>query len=114
MVNGQPAQRAYYEMEHGEISHGLEIHHLCANTECVNPAHLIAVSRTDHRKIHRALRTGEIGLSQALTDRPSNAEWVPHRAPHIGQPKSAAKPLPWQASRGSPPVQSGSRHAPWP
>lgn len=46
MVDGKNryAHRVYYENEHGPISPGLHIDHLCRVTDCVNPEHLEAVT----------------------------------------------------------------------
>lgn len=40
----QLAHRAAYQLVHGEIPKGLELDHLCRNTECLNPSHLEAVT----------------------------------------------------------------------
>lgn len=55
-MHGKPAHRDAYERWHAEIPNGFECHHMCGNRECVNFDHIIAVSKHDHRKIHRFIR----------------------------------------------------------
>lgn len=45
--------RLIYELTKGEIPRGFHIHHSCRNKLCINPEHLIAVSETEHRHLHR-------------------------------------------------------------
>ena len=42
------AHRYSYELEHGTISAGLELDHLCCNPRCVNPTHLEPVTRQEN------------------------------------------------------------------
>jgi hypothetical protein len=44
--------RLVYEQFCGPIPADMELHHLCDNTNCVNPSHLLPVNRTEHRKFH--------------------------------------------------------------
>jgi len=47
-----PAHRIAYQKENGLIPQGFQIHHLCAIKLCINPQHLIALTRSDHQKAH--------------------------------------------------------------
>ncbi|MFA6167780.1 MAG: HNH endonuclease signature motif containing protein [Gemmatimonadaceae bacterium] len=42
------AHRAYYEMARGPAPKGTEIHHTCGRRDCVNPAHMEAMTRREH------------------------------------------------------------------
>lgn len=44
--------RVYYEREHGVIPEGMLVHHRCEQKACVNPAHLQALTRSEHGKVH--------------------------------------------------------------
>jgi HNH endonuclease len=50
--------RVSYEMEHGPIAAGYEVDHLCWVRNCVNPAHLEAVTVAEHRRRRRAGQRG--------------------------------------------------------
>ena len=51
--NHRNVHREAYEAAHGEIPFGYVIHHLCGETQCINPDHLEAMSRADHIRIHQ-------------------------------------------------------------
>lgn len=53
-VNGRAvyAHRVAYELEFGPIPIGMDLHHVCRNRWCVNPAHLVPVTRLAHRRRH--------------------------------------------------------------
>ena len=51
------AHRYFYEQAFGEVPEGKVLHHACHNKLCMNPAHLVAVDRAVHPRIHRAQRT---------------------------------------------------------
>lgn len=51
--NQKAAHRMMFEKHVGPIPDGFEIHHVCRNRACVNPAHLQALSVADHFKAHR-------------------------------------------------------------
>ena len=48
------AHRDAYLVAHGLIPDGYHVHHVCGETLCVNPDHLIAVSFADHARLHHA------------------------------------------------------------
>lgn len=51
------AHRLAWEQAYGPIPDGSEIHHLCGNRLCSNVQHLEALSKSDHLKRHRKIRT---------------------------------------------------------
>lgn len=78
------AHRMVWERNRGPIEVGLQLHHLCGVTLCVNLDHLVALSNRDHvrtdraklspdivRYIRRALKSQntiarELGISESL------------------------------------------------
>jgi len=40
--------RLAYALQYGEIAEGKQIHHTCAQSNCVNPGHLMMVTGTDN------------------------------------------------------------------
>lgn len=48
------AHRWLYENRNGKLERGLDLHHTCENRRCVNPDHLVAVSRSEHIRLHRS------------------------------------------------------------
>lgn len=47
------AHRIAFRWLVGPIPDGMELHHLCHTTNCVNPAHLKPVTRTEHIRLTR-------------------------------------------------------------
>lgn len=45
--------RVYYELAHGPIPDGYDVHHRCHNRQCVNPDHLEAVPHGVHVRAHK-------------------------------------------------------------
>ena len=45
------AHRYSWILANGKVPKGLELHHLCNNRRCVNPAHLRLISHADHMKL---------------------------------------------------------------
>ena len=48
--------RLYYLLFVGEIPHGYVVHHTCGNKRCVNPAHLEAMTVSDHCQLAKPRR----------------------------------------------------------
>lgn len=51
-----PAHRFAYETLRGPIPAGHVLHHRCEHPGCVNPAHLVALTPSDHSTEHARLR----------------------------------------------------------
>jgi hypothetical protein len=60
------AHRWVYEALRGPLPAGVLLHHTCENKACVNPDHLVQVTRSEHASIHQALRR----TAQATSARP--------------------------------------------
>lgn len=48
------AHRYFYELERGPIPVGKELHHKCEVPACVNPAHLVPVTREEHARFSKS------------------------------------------------------------
>jgi hypothetical protein len=46
------AHRIAWELKHGPVPEGRDLHHLCENRRCVNPAHLVPARPGEHDEIH--------------------------------------------------------------
>ena len=51
------AHRVAWELKHGPIPEGMEIHHKCGNKLCINVRHLELTTRKDHRRKHHSALT---------------------------------------------------------
>jgi hypothetical protein len=51
-VGGTLAHRLAYEMACGPIPPKYDIHHRCENPSCINPNHLQALTRREHKRLH--------------------------------------------------------------
>ncbi len=47
------AHRYYYELEHGPIPDGHEIHHLCHEPSCQRASHMVVLESASHSKLNR-------------------------------------------------------------
>lgn len=56
-LSGKLAHRVVYEILAGPIPHGLTLDHLCYVRNCVNPAHLEPVTRTENLRRAKARLT---------------------------------------------------------
>lgn len=52
----QQAHRWVYEREVGPVPEGRDLHHRCEVKACVNPAHLVPLTRLEHMGEHARLR----------------------------------------------------------
>jgi hypothetical protein len=41
-----------YDLTHGNRQWGMDIHHRCENPSCVNPYHLVGLTKQDHVAVH--------------------------------------------------------------
>ena len=62
------AHRGFYEIFKQEIPYGMELHHLCSNTRCVNPNHLEVVTNSENLK-RKALNNTQIVNFAVVHDR---------------------------------------------
>lgn len=56
----QWAHRVYYEHVHGPIPKRHQVHHLCENRLCVNPAHLKALTPRKHGQVGNKLNITQV------------------------------------------------------
>jgi hypothetical protein len=54
------AHRVYFEKEHGPLPSGTQLHHLCEQRLCVNPAHLAPLVQSEHRRRHNRLSDADV------------------------------------------------------
>lgn len=50
------AHRVFFMLYNGPIPRGHVVHHTCENKLCVNPAHLVAITQSEHIHLHGAYR----------------------------------------------------------
>jgi hypothetical protein len=71
--------REVYQLVHGPLPFTLAVHHTCENKRCVNVEHMLAVTKADHVRIHRAGKPliGGRGHSAATSRTPVGANALP-------------------------------------
>lgn len=52
-----PAHQWMWEHFNGPVPEGFDLHHTCGNRKCVERAHVVDMTRADHRALHTAQRT---------------------------------------------------------
>jgi hypothetical protein len=55
VIGKRKAHRVFYEQAHGPIASGVDLHHLCHNTPCVNPDHLEPIKHGHHVRLHQGI-----------------------------------------------------------
>ena len=84
------AHRWYYKQYSGEeLVDGLVIHHTCGSRLCVNPEHMVQVSRGDHNTMHHDIRRAVGVEMRRLLD-----EEARRTVYHIAPVNPARKPIP--------------------
>ena len=53
IASGIAAHRFFYERARGPIPVSHILHHTCGNRACVNPDHLMPLTRSEHARLHR-------------------------------------------------------------
>jgi hypothetical protein len=69
---GKKLKRAHvfmWEKINGPVPFGKELHHTCSTTSCINPSHLIAVSRASHVRL-------DVGHNKNKTHCPRGHEYT--------------------------------------
>jgi HNH endonuclease len=74
--------RDSYETFIGSIPEGMEIHHLCGQTHCVNPKHLEAVTRAEHNQRSKAILT--VAQVREIRERAAQGETLRSLAREFG------------------------------
>lgn len=61
------AHIASYKNYRGAVPHGKELHHTCSMKSCINPDHLVALTRLEHKRVHKLIycRSGRHLMAQA-------------------------------------------------
>lgn len=70
------AHRAIYELEVGKIPDGYEIHHLCGVTLCVNTAHLIPVTPSQHTRFAANVKLDDDTVRAIRTTKVRAQDWA--------------------------------------
>lgn len=73
---GVKAHRITYWRFVGPIPRGRELHHVCRRPACVNPHHMVALTKQQHTRITKLDRYGDKCRSIFQQRRPHSNEWV--------------------------------------
>lgn len=57
------AHRLSYMLTYGDPPQGYEIHHLCHNRRCIEPTHLVALTKAEHQ-LQEIRERGLVGMSK--------------------------------------------------
>ncbi len=47
-----------WELDHGRKPIGVDCHHVCERKDCINPRHLLALTKSEHKRLHLAQKAG--------------------------------------------------------
>lgn len=78
--NPQSTHLVAWKMWVGPVPEGCELHHLCGNTRCCNPEHLLPVSRKQHVHLGQTFANANAGKTHCPQGHPysaANTEWSP-------------------------------------
>jgi hypothetical protein len=58
------AHRVVFEMANGPIPAGMHLHHKCENRSCVNPEHVMLVTRAEHTRYSPQVKLSEADVAE--------------------------------------------------
>lgn len=70
------AHRASYEVHVGPIPDGVQVHHTCFNTNCIEPRHLEAVTRRENNQALKGPQGKTASGIRGVSWKPSTKKWV--------------------------------------
>ena len=69
-----PAHRLIFEFFNGPVPTDQHVHHRCNNKGCVNPAHLAALTRSEHRRTYDNLPPWTVQRLMTLVPEPGDEQ----------------------------------------